>query len=43
MNLLELITKNDPTVQVRAWNTEQGQWQDHDAPHKLFFNVIVDE
>ena len=39
MNILELLAKNDPIVQVEEWKPALGQWQAHEVPRKLFSKV----
>lgn len=40
MNLLELITKNDPNVQVQLWDATSATWVPHEAPRTLFSKII---
>ncbi|MEO5861668.1 MAG: methyltransferase domain-containing protein [Burkholderiales bacterium] len=40
MNLLELIAKNDPNVQVQVWDHASGTWTPHATPRSLFFKII---
>lgn len=40
MNLLELITKNDPNVQVQLWDAASVTWMPHESPRSLFSKII---
>jgi SAM-dependent methyltransferase len=40
MNLLELITKNDPNVQIQTWATATRTWVPHEAPNTLFSKTV---
>jgi len=39
MNLLELIAKNDPNVQVEVWNPGTAAWGPHDKPASLISKI----
>ena len=41
MNLLELITKNDPNVQVQVWNPASATWIAHETPRSLISKIIM--
>ena len=41
MNLLELITKNDPNVQIQVWDTASKTWKNHETPRSLFSKIIL--
>ena len=40
MNLLELITKNDPNVQVQLWDVVSETWVPHETPRSLFSKSV---